>query len=130
MVPVDGSKYSDKAVDYAIAIADKFNSKIAAVHVLGEFSSNSYDNLEDKGNELLGEVTKKANAVGVNTIEHLLTGDALRDMVVIARKTRADLVVMHAFGSNTFDDDLNENQIGSVSDRVIRTGEIPVLLIK
>lgn len=130
MVPVDGSKYSDEAIDYAIAIAEKFDSNIIAVHVLQDSSQNSYDDEEDKGNRLLGEVTKKANEVGVSTIEHLITGDPLRDMQTIVRKTRADLVVMHAFGSNTFDDSLNENQIGSISDRVIRTGDVPVLLVK
>ena len=130
MVPVDGSKYNEKAIDYAIAIAEKFNSTIVAVHVLQEFSSNSYDNEEDKGDDLLAHVSQKASEVGVNTIEHLITGDSLRDMKTIVRKSRADLVVMHAFGSDTFDDELNENQIGSVSERIIRTGDVPVLLIK
>lgn len=130
LVPVDGSKYSNKAVDCAIAIAEKFNSTIIAVHVLNEFSSNSYDNEEDRGNEILFKVTKKAEKVGVPTVEHLLTGDALRDMKMIVKKTHADLVVMHAFGLDTFDDELNENQIGSVSERIIRTGDVPILLIK
>ena len=130
MVPVDGSKYNEKAIDYAIAIAEKFNSTIVAVHVLQEFSSNSYDNEEDRGDDLLAHVSQKASEVGVNTIEHLITGDSLRDMKTIVRKSRVDLVVMHAFGSDTFDDELNENQIGSVSERIIRTGDVPVLLIK
>ena len=130
MVPVDGSKYSKKAIDYAIAIAEKFNSTIIVVHVLNEFSANNYHDEEDKGDNLLAEVTKKANDVGVNTIEQLITGDPLRDMQTIVRKTRSDLVVMHAFGSDTFDDDLNENQIGSVSERVVRTGNVPILIIK
>ena len=42
-VPVDGSEYGFKAADVAIEIAQKFNSKIAAVHVLEEFSFSSYD---------------------------------------------------------------------------------------
>ena len=37
MVPVDGSEYGFKAADVAIEIAQKFSSKIAAVHVLEEF---------------------------------------------------------------------------------------------
>ena len=48
-VPVDGSEYGYKAADVAIEIAQKFNSKIAAVHVLEEFSFNSYDSEEDSG---------------------------------------------------------------------------------
>lgn len=129
-VPVDGSKYSDKAVDYAIAIAKKFNSKIAAVHVLNEFSSNTFFDEEDVGNEILGKVTEKANEFGVDVIEHLITGNPLRDMKMIIRKTCADLVILHAFGSNLVDENLNENQIGSVSERVVRTSNIPVLIVR
>ena len=33
-VPIDGSEYGYKAADVAIEIAQKFDSKIAAVHVL------------------------------------------------------------------------------------------------
>ena len=33
-VPVDGSEYGYNAVDVAIEIAKKFDSKIAAIHVL------------------------------------------------------------------------------------------------
>lgn len=36
-VPVDGSEYGYKAADVAIEIAKKFDSKIAAIHVLEEF---------------------------------------------------------------------------------------------
>ena len=79
-VPVDGSKYGDVASDIAIEIAQKFNSKIAAVHVLEEFSFNSFDSQEDSGDEILAKITKKANDVGVEVVEHLLTADALRDM--------------------------------------------------
>ena len=46
-VPVDGSEYGYKAADVAIELAQKFSSKIAAVHVLEEFSFSSYDEEED-----------------------------------------------------------------------------------
>ncbi len=46
-VPVDGSEYEYKAADVAIEITKKFNSKITAIHVLEEFSFNSYDESED-----------------------------------------------------------------------------------
>lgn len=129
VVPVDGSSYSDEAVDLAIEIASKFNSKILAVHVLSEFSSNSYDNEEDYGDEILGNVSKKANEKGIEVIEHLITGDPLRDMETIIRKTNADLVVIHSFGK---DNDIfpNENQIGSITERVIRNSNIPILVVK
>lgn len=136
MVPIDGSEYSFKAADVAIEIARKFSSKIAAVHVLEEFSFNSYDSEEDSGDALLAKVTKKANEVDVEVVEHLLTADPLRDMKFIVDQTRADLIVIHAHGSNnnrfvSFDEnDVSDTQIGSVSERLLRNSEVPVLLVK
>lgn len=129
-VPIDESEYGDKAIEYAVAIAEKFGSKIAAVHVLDEHSHINYALQEKNGDEILSKATKKANEVGIEVVEHLITGDALRDMKTIINKTNADLVVMHAFGSNTINEDLNENQIGSVTTRVLETTEVPVLLVK
>ena len=135
-VPIDGSEYSYKAADVAIEIAQKFSSKIAAVHVLEEFSFSSYDSEEDTGDAILAKVTKKANDVGVETVEHLLTADPLRDMKFIVDQTHADLVVIHAHGANdkrfvSFEEnEVSDTQIGSVSERLLRTSDVPVLLVK
>ena len=135
-VPVDGSDYGYKAADVAIEIAKKFGSKIAAVHVLEEFSFNSYDDEEDSGDAILSKITSKANDAGIEVVEHLLTADPLRDMKFIIDQTRADLVVIHAHGANnnrfvSFDENnVSDTQIGSVSERLLRTSDVPVLLIK
>ena len=135
-VPIDGSEYGYKAADVAIEIAQKFDSKIAAVHVLQEFSFSSYDDEEDSGDAILAKVTKKAGEVGVDVTEHLLTADPLRDMKFIIDQTHADLVVIHAHGANnnrfvSFEEnEVSDTQIGSVSERLLRTCDVPVLLIK
>ena len=135
-VPVDGSEYGYEAADVAIEIAEKFSSKIAAVHVLEEFSFNSYDSEEDTGDAILAKITEKASKVGVEVTEHLLTADPLRDMKFIIAQTRADLVVIHAHGENnnrfvSFEENnVSDTQIGSVSERFLRTSEVPVLLFK
>ena len=135
-VPVDGSEYGYKAADVAIEIAQRFNSKIAAVHVLEEFSFNSYDSEEDSGDAILAKITAKAGEADVEVVEHLLTADPLRDMKFIIDQTRADLVVIHAHGANnnrfvSFEEnDVSDTQIGSVSERLLRTSEVPVLLVK
>jgi len=135
-VPIDGSEYSYEAADIAIEIARKFSSKIAAVHVLEEFSFSSFDSQEDTGDEILAKVTENANKVGVEVVEHLLTADPLRDMKFIVAQTRADLVVIHAHGANdkrfvSFEEnEVSDTQIGSVSERLLRTSDVPVLLVR
>ena len=135
-VPVDGSEYGYKAADVAIEIAEKFSSKIAAVHVLEEFSFNSYDSEEDSGDAILGKITKKAAEYDVEVVEHLLTADALRDMKFIINQTGADLVVISALGSDnerfvSFEENnVSDHQIGSVTERLLRNSDVPVLLVK
>ena len=91
---------------------------------------------EDSGDALLSKVTRKANEVGVEVVEHLLTADPLRDMHFIVNQTRADLVVIHAHGANnnrfvSFEEnDVSDTQIGSVSERLLRNSEVPVMLVK
>ena len=135
-VPVDGSEYGYKAADVAIEIAQRFSSKIAAVHVLEEFSLNSYDSEEDSGDEILSRITEKASKADVEVVEHLLTADPLRDMKFIVDQTRADLVVIHTHGANnnrfvSFEEnEVSDTQIGSVSEWLLRTSDVPVLLVK
>ena len=134
-VPVDGSEYGYKAADVAIEIAEKFSSKIAAVHVLEEFSFNSYDSEEDSGDAILAKITQKAAEHDVEVVEHLLTADALRDMKFIVKQTGADLVVIHRYGSDnerfvSFEENsVSDHQIGSVTERLLRISDVPVLLI-
>jgi nucleotide-binding universal stress UspA family protein len=126
MVPSDGSDDSKKAEDVAIEIAKKFNSKITAVFVIDEKMLLSYETLEDEGNEILGKIAEKGKKAGVEVIEQLITGDPLRDMKTIANKSKVDSVVISPHGRNK----LEKLIVGSVADRIIKTFDIPILLIK
>lgn len=126
MVPSDGSEYSDKAVDVAIEIAKKFNSKITAVYVLDENTSFSYDALEDEGNEILKSISEKGKKEGVMVIEHLIAADPLRDMKIISEKTQVDSIVINSSGKNKSGDLM----MGSIVSRVIETFDIPIVLVK
>ncbi|MDR1819690.1 MAG: universal stress protein [Methanobrevibacter sp.] len=126
MIPSDGSKYSQKAIDFGIELASKIGANVIAVYIIDENTTYSYDSLEDEGNKILHNITKKANEYGVEVAEHLITGDPLRDMKIIAIKTNADGIIVNIHGKN----DAEKGIFGSVADRIIKTFEIPVIIIK
>jgi nucleotide-binding universal stress UspA family protein len=126
MVPSDGSKYSDKAENIAIDLASKINAKVIAIHVIDESLLYPYNVLEDEGNKILSKITEKGRKKGVEVVEHLITGDPLRDMKVIAKKANADSIVISPNGKNS----LEKIVFGSVADRVIKTFDIPVIIVK
>jgi nucleotide-binding universal stress UspA family protein len=126
LVPSDGSKYSQKAENLAIELASKVDANIIAIYILDENSIYPYDILEKEGNKILNNITKKAKEYDVKVTEHLITADPLRDMKTIAEKTKSDGIVISVHGKN----ESEEGIIGSVADRVIKTFNIPVILIK
>ncbi len=125
MVPCDGSKNSFKAADTAIEIAKNFKSKVTAIYVIDENTAFPYETLEDEGNAILAKITEKGQKEEVIVIEHLITGDPLRDMKIIAEKSQVDSIVISTHGKNN-----SELLVGSVADRIIKTFDIPIVLIK
>ena len=98
-VPVDGSEYGYKAADVAIEIAKKFDSKIAAIHVLEEFSFSNYGESEDNGNKILAKVTKKANDEGIDSKN-------IGFKVLLDDGTKIEIIEeQDEFNSNIFRDD-------------------------
>ncbi|KZX12364.1 universal stress protein [Methanobrevibacter curvatus] len=132
LVPTDGSKYAQKAEDIAIEMAFKYDAKISAVFVSSQNSTEFYEDLENDGDRILHNVTEKAKIFDVEVVEHLISGDPLRDMKIIAAQSKADIVVISPYGSNQHDYQ-NKDEclfIGSVADRIIKTFKIPILLVK
>ncbi len=131
MIPVDNSDYSKDAIPIVIDLAKKYNSKIAAVHVMDEGSIFSYDDLDENGENLIRYIMNEAEPFDIEVTDHLITGDALRDMETIIRKSKADLVVVPAWGNDTQIRDVDKtNFIGSIAERIVRVSKVPVMIIK
>ncbi|MDR2873861.1 MAG: universal stress protein [Methanobrevibacter sp.] len=126
MIPSDGSKYSQKAIEFGIEIASKINSNIIAVYILDESTEYTYDSLEDEGNEILANITKNAGEKGVKVLEHLVTGNPIRDMEIISIRTNADAIILSTYGKG----ESKGKTIGSVADKIIKTFKIPIIIIK
>ncbi len=146
LVPMDGSKHSDKALRYSIMLAEQFTSKIILVHVytiptvgavgpaMGATSLTSevVDAVQKSGEQILKSAednVKRSRKIKKKLIpvkSYLQQGNTVDQIVHIAKKEKVNLIVMGARGVSK----LKEVFLGSVSNGVARNANCPVMIIK
>jgi len=126
MVPTDGSEYSKKAEDTALALAKKLGSVVVAVHIIDDKLIYPYEVLEEEGTAILHEVQRKGKEMDVDVNEILIVGSPTNDMAKITEKAGADLVVLSTHGKTGFERLI----MGSVAESAIKKISVPVLLVK
>ena len=150
LVPIDGSKPSDKAIMIAVDIAMQNNSYIEILHVsqtpeivpssstdINEVPTRSsirYKMVQDyysyslkKSKEMLQiklEMVKKISPE-LEIDAKLLPGNPGEEIIKRSKEGKFDLIVMGSSGLG-----LRRYLLGSVSTRVVNESKIPVLIIK
>ena len=141
LVPMDFSRHSEHALDYAVALAGRVGADIQLLHSYGVemFTMVAYgaDHMprippdyelqvkEAAGEKLTSyreEVAKKGIEVGCHLCQ-LVPFDAI---VQTAERLGSDLIVMGTHGRTGFKHVL----LGSVAERTLRTAPCPVLTVK
>jgi nucleotide-binding universal stress UspA family protein len=133
LVPLDGSKNSFKALAKAIFIAKKCNSSITALYVLRTaFDNPNLIYVPQTQNELK-KVEKfldtAKNQVTKNSIKfkkEIVFGHEAKEVINFAQKGKFDLIVIGARGRGT----IKQMLLGSVSNAIVHSSKIPVLIIK
>jgi nucleotide-binding universal stress UspA family protein len=143
LVPIDGSKSADKALDFALDLAKKYSAEIKIITVFDEpspsllaqgtvFVPSTTENYLEKARDFhkktLIEAKKKAKKVNpkIKVSQNLLTGRPADTIVEKAQKEEFDLIVMGSRGLGG----IKELLLGSVSDRVADRASCPVLIVK
>lgn len=126
MVPTDGSEFAKKAEEMALSLAEKLEATVVAVHVIDEKLIYPFEVMEEDGKEILSNVQKKGQKMGVKVEEVLIFGNPRHDMKKISEKTGADLVVIASHGRTG----LEKIIMGSVAENTLKTLNMPVLLVK
>lgn len=139
LVPVDGSSTSLLAVSKAAEMAKVFGSSVTAVYVVdpypftgvgADFAYGQAQYLSaatTEANTALEAVRKIMEAAGlpVNTV--VGEGHAVHEGIVrVLESTGADLIIMGSNGRRG----LEKLMLGSVTQRVLRSVHVPVLVIK
>jgi nucleotide-binding universal stress UspA family protein len=151
LVPLDGSRFSSKALPYAIEIARRFESELLLLRVLkgtapmaalgmgaipGTESPVTLEiaveeaNRQDSQNQTmatqyLSRKTRQLNRKGIKSSYRVLFGDAAGTIQEVCRKEKVGLVVMTTHGKSR----LKKAIMGSVADKVTRGLKVPVMVI-
>ena len=137
LVPLDFSSNSALALDYAYALAQKFEAALHLVHVcevpsMMTASMDAYaiaytDWSQRLGDEAEQELAKLLPALArVRVSTEVLFGSPARAIVTAAGTNGADLIVMGTHGHGA----LMHVVMGNVAERVVRTASCPVLTVR
>lgn len=136
LVPVDFTETSDRALDYAVELARKFEASITVLHayqipVYG-FPDGAYITTAEVATQLstaaqgrLDSIVDSRKVTGVPMASILRDGVAWEEVNSVAQEIKADLIIIGTHGRRG----LARALLGSVAENVIRTAKIPVLVI-
>lgn len=131
LLPTEGSKCSEAAVNRAIDIAKSYGGELTALSVVDvneEFQANAPEAVEKlvvKAKQVLDEVRKKAEAAGLKVETCVKEGEAFKAITDAARDKAASVIVMGSHGRTG----LTRLLMGSVTEKVIGHAPCPVLVV-
>ncbi|MEK7698791.1 MAG: universal stress protein [Planctomycetota bacterium] len=137
LCPIDYSVYSEKALEYAIEFAGKYEAKLYLIHVLDIriYDMNDPDlynvNIVDKDTiERLKERLLRCiseDIKGKISVEAVVVqGVPFTEIIRMAKEYMVDLIVLGTHGRTG----LSQAIMGSVAERVVRKSPCPVLTIR
>ena len=134
LVPLDGSKNSERGIEMAVDLANDAKRTIVGLYVKPtSINSIKYGELFNAEQNRLMEVIfhsakTKCEKYDVKFIEETIVGDAKSSIVKYANDNsrKIDLIIMGARGRGS----VKAAFMGSVSNHVLNKSKIPVLVVK
>jgi len=150
LVPTDGSEPSEKALRRAIDLAERFEGRIVLVHVYSgavplitpaidtltpppipsptaaAVAAKLREDAQKMGEKILAEAEQTVKDRGLRAKTVLREGDAVREIVAVAKGEKVDLIVMGHRGMSK----LKEILLGGVSEGVAHKAPCAVLIVK
>ena len=136
LVPVDFSEHSEYALEVAASIARKQNAEIVVVHMLGMPESFLTKNERQEvfnaiyfmklTKQRFDKLLDKEYLKGIEVSQAVKTHKVFAEINDVASEYEADLIIMGSHGVAG----MREVFIGSNTEKVVRTSDIPVLVIK
>jgi nucleotide-binding universal stress UspA family protein len=134
LVPTDGSKAAEQAIEHAIDIAAQYGARVHALYVVDASAYSALEAgsevvmgaLEEEGEEAVEHVSEAASEADVDVETSVVAGAAYRTILDYADEHEVDLIVMGTHGRQGLDRYL----LGSVTERVVRSSDVPVMTVR
>lgn len=156
LVPYDGSKPSDKALEHAIQLAKSFrkDAKLVLLHIvpsisvppgfgtvsytlrsrktgktltMKEYLKELYYEMKREAMKMLSEKKQKCESVGISTEIKILIGYPTDKIIEFANEGKVDLIVIGTTGLSGIS---RIKAVGSVARSVSEKSSCPVLLVR
>jgi nucleotide-binding universal stress UspA family protein len=140
LIPIDGSRLSEGAVEAGVRIAKAFGARVTVIHVVPQPSASLLDAwshhdrefeahlekvLEGRGREYLDAACEAAHRAGLSCDCALVHGESPHEEIVMEARSRGcDLVVMASHGRK----DGRGLLLASETIKVMTLGDLPVLV--
>jgi len=133
LLPTDGSDAGTRAVDQAVGVAAETGATLHVLFVVEDipFAPEMMDDtvetqLREIGAAAIEEIRVTADEAGVEVVEALEEGTPHEAILEYAAAADIDVIVMGTHGRSGLDRYL----LGSVTERVVRTADRPVLTVR
>ncbi len=145
LVPLDGSKVGEAALpsveELVAKLAPQVKVEVILLQVIsslthyviaGEasvqvpYNEREVEQIKKRARGYLNKISESLKSKGATVKTKVTTGRATGEIIRVAEETRADLIAMSTHGRSG----LSRLTFGSITDKVLRTGTTPVLVIR
>ncbi|WP_436928112.1 universal stress protein [Halosimplex amylolyticum] len=132
LFPTDGSEPAESVLKYSLQIAAEHEATIHVLNVvdtshdsLSGMQDDVDDTLEQEGTEIVNEAAQRATEHGIDVVSEVHHGDPYEANVEYSTQSAIGLIVMPTHGRRG----LQRFLLGSVTERVINTADVPVIAV-
>ncbi|WP_129115881.1 universal stress protein [Halegenticoccus tardaugens] len=134
LLPTDGSPPADAALEHAFDLAKRYDARLHALFVVQNdvytrFTADAgviANALDEEARATLDGIEATASENGIDVVTTVAEGRPYEEILAYADEAGIDLVVMGTHGRSGLDRYL----IGSVTERVVRAADAPVLTVR